>query len=448
MASIAKTSNGHRAIQFVDNDPARTRRTIRLGKCPRETALEYKIKIEALHSAKMHNVGPKPEVIRWLAERDDTLHARIAAVGLCEPRGSITIAGFIAAFLERRTDLKPRTISNLSQSRRHLLAFIDGKRAMRSITPANAEDFRLYLTRPKPDPVQLALGNALPGAGLGENTARRILGRSRQLWRAAIKRGAATVNPFDGIACAVQPNRERFHFVTREDAAKVNDACPDATWRLIFALARFGGLRTPSETLALKWADVDFENNRIRVPSPKTEHHAGRASRLIPMFPELRKPLLDAFDAATEGGEWVIEHPRSSGVNLRTRFERIILRAGLKPWPKLFQNLRATRATELADVFPSHVCCEWLGHTETIADANYRRTTEQHFAAASGEAGSALQNALQSEGETGRNDPQQQNADSEQTPISSDVCEQSEPVAATCETHPIPRRGLEPLLPA
>jgi hypothetical protein len=37
--------------------------------------------------------------------------------------------------------------------------------------------------------------------------------------------------------------------------------------------------------------------------------------------------------------------------------ERIIKRAGLKPWPKLFQNLRSTRETELAEDFPRGIEC-------------------------------------------------------------------------------------------
>lgn len=64
--------------------------------------------------------------------------------------------------------------------------------------------------------------------------------------------------------------------------------------------------------------------------------------------------------------------------------QRIIRRAGVEVWPKLWQNLRASRATELADAFPSHVCASWLGHTEAIADAHYRQTTDAHFARASG----------------------------------------------------------------
>ncbi len=35
-------------------------------------------------------------------------------------------------------------------------------------------------------------------------------------------------NPFDGLASAVRANLERFHFVSREDAARVLEACPDA----------------------------------------------------------------------------------------------------------------------------------------------------------------------------------------------------------------------------
>lgn len=42
-------------------------------------------------------------------------------------------------------------------------------------------------------------------------------------------------------------------------------------------------------------------------------------------------------------------------MNLRTQLQRILKRAGLTAWPKLWQNLRATRATELADRYPAHV---------------------------------------------------------------------------------------------
>ena len=64
---------------------------------------------------------------------------------------------------------------------------------------------------------------------------------------------------------------------------------------------------------------------------------------------------------------------------MRTQLLKIIRRAGLKPWPKLFQNLRSTRETELVEVFPEHVVCAWLGNTRIVAAKHYLQTTEEHF---------------------------------------------------------------------
>jgi integrase len=61
----------------------------------------------------------------------------------------------------------------------------------------------------------------------------------------------------------------------------------------LFALSRYGGLRCPSEHLALTWGDVDLEAGRMTVRSPKTEHHHGKAYRVLPIFLELR-PYLEA----------------------------------------------------------------------------------------------------------------------------------------------------------
>ena len=58
--------------------------------------------------------------------------------------------------------------------------------------------------------------------------------------------------------CKVTANRDRDYFVTLDEAKRVLDACPDAQWRLVFALSRFGGLRCPSEHSLLKWEDVDL----------------------------------------------------------------------------------------------------------------------------------------------------------------------------------------------
>lgn len=67
---------------------------------------------------------------------------------------------------------------------------------------------------------------------------------------------------------------------------------------------------------------------------------------------------------------------------MRTQFERIIACAGVELWPKLFQNLRSTRETELAESYPLHVVTAWLGNSEPVARKHYLQVTEEHIAKA------------------------------------------------------------------
>ncbi|GAH63551.1 unnamed protein product, partial [marine sediment metagenome] len=232
-------------------------------------------------------------------------------------------------------------------------------------------------------------------SGLSEATISRRVGIARQMFRRAIKWRLIAENPFADVKAGSQVNKARMFFVSRETALKVLDACPDAQWRLIFALSRFGGLRCPSEHLALKWGDVDWARGRILVRSCKTEHHQGGDSRWIPLFPELLPHLRQVFEAAEPGTEHVITRYRDQKQNLRTMFMRIIAKAGFKPWPKLFQNLRSTRETELAERWPVHVVCAWIGNSRAVAQQHYLQVLDSHFKQAAIGAPEAVQNPVQ-----------------------------------------------------
>jgi hypothetical protein len=66
--------------------------------------------------------------------------------------------------------------------------------------------------------------------------------------------------------------------------------------------------------------------------------------------------------------------------NLRTQMGRILERARIKQWPKLFQTLRATRETELVQQgHPIHVVCAWLGNTPKVASKHYLQVTDEDF---------------------------------------------------------------------
>lgn len=179
--------------------------------------------------------------------------------------------------------------------------------------------------------------------------------------------------------------------MTRDEADAVLAACPNLEWQLIFALSRYGGLRCPSEHLALVWSDVDWEQGRMTVHSPKTEHHDGKELRVIPLFPELRQHLDALYNEVKPGIDCSLSSPiitryRESNTNLRTQLYKIIRRAGLTPWPNLFKNLRASRETELAEEYPIHVVCEWIGNSQAVARQHYLQVTAAHFAKAIQEA--------------------------------------------------------------
>ena len=153
----------------------------------------------------------------------------------------------------------------------------------------------------------------------------------------------------------------------------------------------------------------------------------------MPLFPELLPHLELCFDQAEPGEEFVITRYRRPNSNLRTLMMKIIQRAGLKPWPKLFQNLRSTRETELADDFPIQVVCDWIGNTEAVAAKHYLQVTEDHFT-------KSLQNALQHPAVLPRTGPQATLPAHEKTPV-------LQGFAAECEvvhTGQVEDRGLEP----
>lgn len=106
--------------------------------------------------------------------------------------------------------------------------------------------------------------------------------------------------------------------------------------------------------------------------------------RVCPIFPKLRAYLERAWANTPDGAgsEFVINRYRRPDQNLRETFLKILKRAGVTPWPRLFQNLRATRETELMARYPSKDVASWLGNSEPVAIRHYAMATEGSFLAA------------------------------------------------------------------
>ena len=273
MASIANDPGGRRRILFVAPDGKRP--TIRLGKVSRRAAEAVKFRVEQLLAAKLTGHAIEADTARWVAELDPTMADKLAAVGLIPKRGlpvaqTITLAAFIAEYISGRPAMKPNTLKNYRQTERILIEFFGRETMLADVTPGDCDDWHAH-----------EVGRGQAAATIGRNVK-----RAKQFFRAAVRKRLIVENPFAEVKAAAQVNKSREFYVTREATEKIIAACPDAEWRLIVALARYGGLRTPSETYALRWGDVDWERQKICVQSPKTEHNSGGESRLMPLFPE------------------------------------------------------------------------------------------------------------------------------------------------------------------
>src|SRR5262245_1022338 len=99
MASISKDPSGNRSIQFVAADGKR--RTIRLGTVNMQLAKTIKVKVEALAAARGSNLPDDNETTTWLRKIGDDLHAKLAAVGLTQPRTPVAPCPTLAEFLDQ-----------------------------------------------------------------------------------------------------------------------------------------------------------------------------------------------------------------------------------------------------------------------------------------------------------------------------------------------------------
>ncbi len=390
MASLIREKDGRRRIQFYDGN--RKRRSIGLGTLTDRNAERIRDKVEQLVEHTVMGTPPDSDVSRWIAGLDDRMHSKLVKAGLTEARilavevepelsELLSLKQFLADYFERRTDIKKSSLTVYGHVRRNLLAFFEPDTALVEFTTGHAVDFGRYL---KQD-------------GLASTTIDRRISLARTIFEDAVRHRVIPANPFFDIRKPLKSimsrnNKSRQRFIERTTIDRVMDFASDAEWRLLIVLARYGGLRVPSEPLSLRWCDVGWQRKRILVTAPKTEHHEDKGTRWIPMFPELVEPLRDVYEQAEDGSEFVIVKNRPASLrdsagnwqnaNLRTQFARIIRRAGLEPWPKLWQNLRSTRETELTGPghnHPLHVVTAWLGNTEAVAREHYLQITDDDF---------------------------------------------------------------------
>ena len=405
MASISKDASGGIRILFIGTD--KKRRAIRLGKVNKKLAETIKLRVEVLVAALATKTPLDNETAAWVGSIGEELAEKLAAVGLVRARESRKLRDFLDNYIAGRKNdghTKGATLITIRRVADDLTTVIGAGADLRAVTVENAERFK-----------QFYQDKEHAGA-----TIYRRLKMAKMLFNHALKLKLVSENPFADVKGKNTNPIARRHYITESHTLKIIDAA-NPTWRTIVALARFAGLRCPSEVLSLKWENVDFASGRMTVTSPKTEHLEGREYRVVPIFARLRQHLEDAHELAAPGEVYVVSGLQGNGyrataqgeggwlnTNMRTTFEKLIRRAGLQTWPRLFQNLRASCETDLMQNHPIHVVTAWIGNTPKIALGHYLQTLDSDFqkALSGGAESGALvaQNAAQTAADGERQD--------------------------------------------
>ena len=404
MASVVKLGMGKQPPRAIDFTHDNKRKRIRLGVVSREDANQVCRLVEKLVACKSLNTAPDSDVIHWLAGLSDEIHRRIADKGLTEPRNpppaSPTLSAFLGKYIEqRKSDLAASSVKRLEYTKKSLEAFFGAETRLDAITADGAADRRAKLLET-----------------LSEATTRLDVRNAKSMFTGAVERELLKRNPFKALKSAAIA-AERGRYVTPEEAAAILDACADLRWRVLFGLARLAGLRTPSETHRLTWADVDWARRRLTVFAPKTGKY-----RTVPIVPALHRWLQDAFEEAPPGSEQIVTVSRN---NLHRGLEAIIKRASLSPWDDLWQTLRRSCETQWALEFPQHVVSEWIGHSVAVSLRHYVQTPDHLLdLAAAGKPLRAAESAAANRGTEGNSEEKSaaagdadNSAQNEKTPV-------------------------------
>ncbi len=214
--------------------------------------------------------------------------------------------------------------------------------------------------------------------GLGDNTARRMFGRTREIFTEAQEQGILTENAFKIKRIKISVGAAEKAYIPADQILKVIEHCPTTEWKLLFAAARFLGCRIPSEIQELKWGDVNKERETILIKSPKTKRFEGKSQRIVPIFPEIAGTL-ELMRAEAHDEETYVFPTLRTHSNTATTARRFVIAAGLTPWPNFWNSLRASRETDLMDEVGPSRACAWIGNSLSVAAKHYQLTKQAAY---------------------------------------------------------------------
>jgi integrase len=263
--------------------------------------------------------------------------------------------------LERKGRKKSHRLTVASDLRNHIVPFFEG----RLLDGIDTDDIERYID------VKLRT--------LAVKTVRNHLNTMHSVFQIGLRKGWCRHNP---VKLAERPvikkTETRIRYLTQPEVDKLVAATyPDDAWGSIeptlYLTAALTGLRQ-GELLGLRWRDVDFTAQRIRVVSPyvRGEFAAPKSEgsgRSVPMASRVAEALeqLHTRSLYRHPKDLVLCHPETGKPldrsKLVRRFKQAIERAGVRR--VTFHELRHTFGTRMAaHGVPLRRLQEWMGHAD------------------------------------------------------------------------------------
>jgi hypothetical protein len=180
MASLSKDSksNAYR-LSFFGLD--KKKKSVWLGDFTKKMAETARTNVEHLLAASAAGVAPELHTSRWLGDIGPEIRKRLAKAGLFElseeeSQEPVLLGDFLAEYVEHRADVKASTHLQYRTAIRSLLKFFGADRRLDTITPVDAERWRIHCRT----------------IGWADNTLRRATGRAKQFFQHAVKLKAIT----------------------------------------------------------------------------------------------------------------------------------------------------------------------------------------------------------------------------------------------------------------
>lgn len=322
--------------------------------------------IEELLRAAKANDMPEADTAAWLDDLAGPLREKLVAFGLASAstRKQLspeerTVGAWTQNYIDGMLQKKPRTHNNYQQARDWLLTHIKESVDISAVT---AQELKRWQASMK--------------GQLSISTRNKHVQRVRSMFLAAfndrvIRENPAAVLKQESLPDGRKIDRSRHFFVGPELTGQVLRGLPDARWKLIFCLLRFQGLRR-HEVFRLRWEHVDWAASLLQIHSDKT------GQRECPIFPETREALRNAITETPDPSSRVVPWIGTED-SLTSLLRKQVVAITGSCWPKVCNQLRSTRRTELDELFPSQCVNEWLGHGEKVAEKHYQQVTLDHW---------------------------------------------------------------------